>query len=147
MRFLSLCAVWLFPHFFTIFSFPPFFCLTNVGTCLWFQQTQLSPGRQAELHSDLKIQEKDELQWKMLKAEGLDEDGEKEARLRRNFNGGSHSADLTTSWFCPEFTEMSHCVELFNVNIINSFTRWKVLMFVFINYSLGSLHECLHALN
>lgn len=41
----------------------------------------------AELHSDLKIQEKDELRWKKLKAEGLDEDGEKEAKLRRNLNG------------------------------------------------------------
>ncbi|MBN3290755.1 AMRP protein, partial [Polypterus senegalus] len=47
---------------------------------------QLSPVKQAELHSDLKIQEKDELNWKKLKAEGLDEDGEKEAKLRRNFN-------------------------------------------------------------
>lgn len=48
---------------------------------------QLSPVRQAELHSDLKIQEKDELLWKKLKVEGLDENGEKEAQLRRNFNG------------------------------------------------------------
>ncbi|XP_010770325.1 alpha-2-macroglobulin receptor-associated protein-like [Notothenia coriiceps] len=48
---------------------------------------QLSPVRQSELHSDLKIQEKDELQWKKLKVEGLDENGEKEAQLRRNFNG------------------------------------------------------------
>ncbi|XP_030643914.1 alpha-2-macroglobulin receptor-associated protein [Chanos chanos] len=47
---------------------------------------QLSPGRQAELHSDLKLQEKDELHWKKLKAEGLDENGEREAKLRRNFN-------------------------------------------------------------
>ncbi|XP_036372988.1 alpha-2-macroglobulin receptor-associated protein [Megalops cyprinoides] len=47
---------------------------------------QLAPVKQAELHSDLKIQEKDELQWKKLKAEGLDENGEKEAKLRRNFN-------------------------------------------------------------
>lgn len=47
---------------------------------------QLSPVRQAELHSDLKIQEKDELQWKKLKAEGLDESGEREAKLRRGFN-------------------------------------------------------------
>ncbi|XP_071385783.1 alpha-2-macroglobulin receptor-associated protein [Centroberyx affinis] len=47
---------------------------------------QLSPVRQAELHSDLKIQEKDELQWKKVKVEGLDENGEKEAQLRRNFN-------------------------------------------------------------
>lgn len=47
---------------------------------------QLSPVRQAELHSDLKIQEKDELQWKKIKAEGLDENGEREAKLRRNFN-------------------------------------------------------------
>lgn len=47
---------------------------------------QLSPVRQAELHSDLKIQEKDELQWKKMKVEGLDDNGEKEAQLRRNFN-------------------------------------------------------------
>uniref|UniRef100_UPI00398F4623 alpha-2-macroglobulin receptor-associated protein n=1 Tax=Pristiophorus japonicus TaxID=55135 RepID=UPI00398F4623 len=50
------------------------------------QRLQLSPVKQAELHSDLKIQEKDELNWKKLKADGLDEDGEKEAKLRRNFN-------------------------------------------------------------
>lgn len=48
---------------------------------------QLSPVKQAELHSDLKIQEKAELQWKKWKVEGLDENGEKEAQLRRNFNG------------------------------------------------------------
>lgn len=47
----------------------------------------MSPVRQAELHSDLRIQEKDELLWKKLKVEGLDENGEKEAQLRRNFNG------------------------------------------------------------
>ncbi|KAF4090650.1 hypothetical protein AMELA_G00054340 [Ameiurus melas] len=47
---------------------------------------QLAPRRLSELHSDLKIQEKDELQWKKLKAEGLDGDGEREAKLRRNFN-------------------------------------------------------------
>ncbi|XP_051876151.1 alpha-2-macroglobulin receptor-associated protein [Pristis pectinata] len=50
------------------------------------QRLQLSPVKLAELHSDLKIQEKNELNWKKLKADGLDEDGEKEARLRRNFN-------------------------------------------------------------
>uniref|UniRef100_A0AAZ3QCJ6 Low density lipoprotein receptor-related protein associated protein 1 n=1 Tax=Oncorhynchus tshawytscha TaxID=74940 RepID=A0AAZ3QCJ6_ONCTS len=44
------------------------------------------PVRQAELHSDLKIQEKDELQWKKSKAEGMDENGEREAKLRRGFN-------------------------------------------------------------
>ncbi len=49
-------------------------------------QMQLAPVRLSELHSDLKIQEKDELQWKKLKAEGMDEDGEREAKLRRNFN-------------------------------------------------------------
>lgn len=52
-----------------------------------YGQMQLSPVRQAELHSDLRIQEKDELLWKKLKVEGLDENGEKEAQLRRNFNG------------------------------------------------------------
>ncbi|XP_067320823.1 alpha-2-macroglobulin receptor-associated protein isoform X1 [Anolis sagrei] len=50
------------------------------------QRLHLSAVKLAELHSDLKIQEKDELQWKKLKAEGLDEDGEKEAKLRRNLN-------------------------------------------------------------
>ncbi|KAM9769857.1 alpha-2-macroglobulin receptor-associated protein [Menidia menidia] len=50
------------------------------------KRMQLSPVRQAELHSDLKIQEKDELQWKKMKVEGLDDNGEKEAQLRRNFN-------------------------------------------------------------
>lgn len=43
--------------------------------------------RLAELHSDLKIQERDELNWKKLKVEGLDEDGEKEAKLVHNLNG------------------------------------------------------------
>ncbi|XP_059904247.1 alpha-2-macroglobulin receptor-associated protein [Gadus macrocephalus] len=47
---------------------------------------QLAPVRLSELHSDLKIQEKDELHWKKLKVEGLDESGEKEAKLRQNFN-------------------------------------------------------------
>ncbi|MBN3300655.1 AMRP protein, partial [Amia calva] len=49
-------------------------------------QMQLPPVKQAELHSDLKIQEKDELQWKKWKAEGLDDTGDKETKLRRNFN-------------------------------------------------------------
>lgn len=51
------------------------------------QQLHLSAVKLAELHSDLKIQEKNELSWKKLKAEGLDEDGEKEAKLRRDLNG------------------------------------------------------------
>lgn len=51
------------------------------------RQMNLAPVRQAELHSDLKLQEKDELQWKKFKVEGLDENGEREAQLRRNFNG------------------------------------------------------------
>ncbi|KAJ1160169.1 hypothetical protein NDU88_000671 [Pleurodeles waltl] len=50
------------------------------------QRLHLSAVKIAELHSDLKIQEKDELNWKKFKAEGLDEDGEKEAKLRRNLN-------------------------------------------------------------
>ncbi|KAM7418586.1 hypothetical protein PAMA_015952 [Pampus argenteus] len=53
---------------------------------VWEKAQRLSPVRQAELHSDLKIQEKDELQWKKMKVERLDENGEKEAQLRRNFN-------------------------------------------------------------
>ncbi|XP_068132318.1 alpha-2-macroglobulin receptor-associated protein [Hyperolius riggenbachi] len=50
------------------------------------QRLQLSSVKLAELHSDLKIQEKDELNWKKLKAEGLDDDGEKEAKLRRSLS-------------------------------------------------------------
>ncbi|XP_015417048.1 PREDICTED: alpha-2-macroglobulin receptor-associated protein [Myotis davidii] len=50
-------------------------------------QLQLSPVDLFELHADLKIQERDEFAWKKLKAEGLDEDGEKEAKLVRNLNG------------------------------------------------------------
>ncbi|MEE6462598.1 hypothetical protein FKM82_001650 [Ascaphus truei] len=50
------------------------------------QRLQLSAVKLAELHSDLKMQEKDELNWKKLKAEGLDDDGEKEAKLRRSLN-------------------------------------------------------------
>lgn len=57
----------------------------------------LSAVRQAELHSDLKIQEKDELQWKKLKADGLDGNGEKEAQLRRNFNGDTRPFFLAVS--------------------------------------------------
>lgn len=60
-------------------------------------QMQLAPRRLSELHSDLKIQEKDEFQWKKLKVEGLDEDGEREAKLRRNFNGKT-----TQSWCFSE---------------------------------------------
>ncbi|KAG9342504.1 hypothetical protein JZ751_016507 [Albula glossodonta] len=62
---------------------------------------QLPPVRQAELHSDLRIQEKEELQWKKLKAEGLDENGEKEAKLRRSFNGngeGEGGGGACTKW-------------------------------------------------
>ncbi|KAM8801538.1 alpha-2-macroglobulin receptor-associated protein [Rhynchonycteris naso] len=50
------------------------------------QRLQLSPVELSELHADLKIQERDEFAWKKLKAEGLDEDGEKEAKLIRNLN-------------------------------------------------------------
>ncbi|KAM4809864.1 alpha-2-macroglobulin receptor-associated protein [Rhinophrynus dorsalis] len=50
------------------------------------QRLHLSAVELAELHSDLKIQEKDELNWKKLKVEGLDDDGEKEAKLRRSLN-------------------------------------------------------------
>ncbi|KAG8453442.1 hypothetical protein GDO86_000172 [Hymenochirus boettgeri] len=57
----------------------------NAVSC-FFHQLHLSPVQLAELHSDLKIQEKDELNWKKLKADGLDDDGEKEAKLRRSLN-------------------------------------------------------------
>ncbi|XP_036902466.1 alpha-2-macroglobulin receptor-associated protein [Sturnira hondurensis] len=50
------------------------------------QRLQLSPVELSELHADLKIQERDEFAWKKLKAEGLDEDGEKEAKLIQNLN-------------------------------------------------------------
>ncbi|XP_004847417.1 alpha-2-macroglobulin receptor-associated protein isoform X2 [Heterocephalus glaber] len=50
------------------------------------RRLHLSPVRLAELHADLKMQERDELNWKKLKVEGLDEDGEREALLVRNLN-------------------------------------------------------------
>lgn len=50
------------------------------------QRLHLSPVKLAELHADLKIQERDELNWKKLKVEGLDEDGEKEAKLIHNLS-------------------------------------------------------------
>ncbi|XP_039693975.1 alpha-2-macroglobulin receptor-associated protein isoform X2 [Pteropus medius] len=50
------------------------------------QRLQLSPVELSELHADLKIQERDEFSWKKLKAEGLDEDGEEEAKLRRSLS-------------------------------------------------------------
>ncbi|XP_058402617.1 alpha-2-macroglobulin receptor-associated protein [Diceros bicornis minor] len=50
------------------------------------RRLQLPPVKLSELHADLKIQERDEFNWKKLKVEGLDEDGEKEAKLRRNLN-------------------------------------------------------------
>lgn len=49
----------------------------------------LPPLKLSELHADLKIQERDEFKWKKLKAEGLDEDGEKEAKLARGLSGTS----------------------------------------------------------
>lgn len=52
-------------------------------------QLQLSPVELSELHADLKIQERDEFNWKKLKAEGLDEDGEQEAKLVRSLSGAS----------------------------------------------------------
>ncbi|XP_038601949.1 alpha-2-macroglobulin receptor-associated protein isoform X2 [Tachyglossus aculeatus] len=71
------------------------------------QRLHLSAVKLAELHSDLKIQEKDEFTWKKLKADGLDEDGEKEARLRRSFHvilmryglDGKKNAQLTDTNF------------------------------------------------
>ncbi|XP_040822144.1 alpha-2-macroglobulin receptor-associated protein [Ochotona curzoniae] len=50
------------------------------------RRLSLSPVKLAELHSDLKIQERDELSWKKLKVEGLDEDGQKEAQLVHSLN-------------------------------------------------------------
>lgn len=66
----------------------------------------LSAVRQAELHSDLKIQEKDELQWKKLKAEGLDQNGEKEAQLRRSFNGDARSLFLAVLCLCVSLAKL-----------------------------------------
>ncbi|XP_042638572.1 alpha-2-macroglobulin receptor-associated protein [Orycteropus afer afer] len=55
---------------------------------LWEKARRVSgPVTLTSLHADLKMQERDELGWKKLKVEGLDEDGEKEARLIRNLNG------------------------------------------------------------
>ncbi|XP_012510506.1 PREDICTED: alpha-2-macroglobulin receptor-associated protein isoform X2 [Propithecus coquereli] len=50
------------------------------------RRLHLAPVKLAELHADLKIQEREELALKKLKVEGLDEDGEKEARLRRSLS-------------------------------------------------------------
>lgn len=50
------------------------------------QRLQLSPVKLSELHADLKLQERDEFRWKKLKAEGLDEDGQQEARLIRSLS-------------------------------------------------------------
>ncbi|XP_036777186.1 alpha-2-macroglobulin receptor-associated protein [Manis pentadactyla] len=50
------------------------------------RRLRLPPVKLSELHADLKIQERDELNWKKSKAEGLDADGEKEAKLTRNLN-------------------------------------------------------------
>lgn len=58
-------------------------------------QLSLSPVKLAELHSDLKIQERDELSWKKLKVEGLDEDGQKEAQLVHSLNGTPHPTPPT----------------------------------------------------
>uniref|UniRef100_A0A9L0IWB0 LDL receptor related protein associated protein 1 n=1 Tax=Equus asinus TaxID=9793 RepID=A0A9L0IWB0_EQUAS len=74
---------------------------------------QLSPVKLSELHADLKIQERDEFSWKKLKAEGLDEDGEKEAKLRRNLNvilakyglDGRKDARMVTSNFLSDGAE------------------------------------------
>lgn len=63
-----------------------------VTVALSCRQLHLSPVKLAELHADLKIQERDELNWKKLKVEGLDEDGEKEAKLMRNLHGACFSA-------------------------------------------------------
>lgn len=41
----------------------------------------------SELHADLKMQEREEFAWKKLKAEGLDADGERAAKLLRNLSG------------------------------------------------------------
>ncbi|XP_030420137.1 alpha-2-macroglobulin receptor-associated protein isoform X1 [Gopherus evgoodei] len=77
------------------------------------QRLHLSAVKLAELHSDLKIQEKDELSWKKLKAEGLDEDGEKEAKLRRNLHvimtkygmNGKKDAQLVDTNYIKDGTE------------------------------------------
>lgn len=66
-------------------GFPPGSRLSNILHSVL--QLQLSPVELSELHADLKLQERDEFSWKKLKAEGLDEDGEKEAKLIRNLNG------------------------------------------------------------
>uniref|UniRef100_A0A8C9JH65 Alpha-2-macroglobulin receptor-associated protein n=1 Tax=Panthera tigris altaica TaxID=74533 RepID=A0A8C9JH65_PANTA len=47
---------------------------------------QLSPVKLSELHADLKMQEREEFAWKKLKAEGLDADGERAAKLLRNLS-------------------------------------------------------------
>uniref|UniRef100_A0A452TXW9 LDL receptor related protein associated protein 1 n=1 Tax=Ursus maritimus TaxID=29073 RepID=A0A452TXW9_URSMA len=58
----------------------------RAGMCSSLQGLQLSPVKLSELHADLKMQERDEFAWKKLKAEGLDEDGEKQAKLTRSLS-------------------------------------------------------------
>lgn len=64
-------------------------------------QLNLSPVRLSELHADLKIQERDEFKWKKMKSEGLDEDGEKEAKLRRSLSGTSSPSELSLREAAP----------------------------------------------
>jgi hypothetical protein len=70
----------------------------------------------AELHADLKIQERDELNWKKLKVEGLDEDGEKEAKLTHNLNGtfllfpgGGAGSSIQPQWCWFSFMTQQFC--------------------------------------
>ncbi|XP_010833838.1 PREDICTED: alpha-2-macroglobulin receptor-associated protein-like [Bison bison bison] len=60
------------------------------------QRLNLPPLKLSDLHADLKIQERDEFKWKKLKAEGLDEDGEEEAKLVRSLSGTSLLAPLSS---------------------------------------------------
>ncbi|KAM5271294.1 alpha-2-macroglobulin receptor-associated protein [Ctenodactylus gundi] len=50
------------------------------------RRLHLSPVKMAALHADLKLQEREELNWKKLKVDGLDADGEKEAKLVRSLS-------------------------------------------------------------
>ncbi|XP_020847808.1 alpha-2-macroglobulin receptor-associated protein [Phascolarctos cinereus] len=82
---------------------------------LWEKAKRLhfSPVKMSELNVDLKMQEKDELNWKKMKAEGLDDDGEKEAKLIRNFNvilakyglDGKKDAQLINTNYVSDGTE------------------------------------------
>jgi hypothetical protein len=60
------------------------------------------------LFSELKIQDKEELAWKRLKAEGLDKDGLKEAELRKKLTGKCNNSGSESKLFEVPFKNSSY---------------------------------------